>query len=164
MLYILLISLAFCVKRDFFLGLYDFRLCSKWRLLVVLLSTITPSFANSIESSLHDALLLPNAIAVIFRSSLGSVFLFRPHFPIPKLSISLSNSSFFLTAVSAGVDAFNSLAVPFCLRSVHLSKTVICLLFLGLSFFSLSHLANFVQTPALLLESILIPLNSQKNF
>jgi len=71
----------FCVNRGFVIGLHDFRPCSRGRLLMVLLSTATLSLSNYIKSILHEALLFFNAIALIFRSSLGVVFHLRPHFP-----------------------------------------------------------------------------------
>ena len=46
----------FCVKRGFFLRMGDIRPCSRRRLLLVLLSTIIPSCANSMERFLHEAL------------------------------------------------------------------------------------------------------------
>ena len=68
---------------------------------MVLLSTIIPAFAISIQSvrPIHQNLQFFNAIALIFRSSLGVVFHFRPHFPNLEESISLPNTRFVLTVL-----------------------------------------------------------------
>jgi len=125
----------FCVKRGFILRMFDFRPCSRWQLLMVLLSTTIPTFANPIERFLHEALLFLNTTALIFQSSLSCCLSLPFTFSHPWTVYLPSQFQINLTPLTVWIDTFTSLAISFCLRSLCLSKTVICPLFLGLNSF-----------------------------
>ena len=119
----------FWVNRGFFLSPYAFSSCSRRQLLMVFLSKTIFWLAYSMQRFLQEALLPFSAIALIFLSGLSIVFLFRPHFPVLELWIFLPVSSFFLMTLTVWVDMFNFLAISFCVRSLCLSKRLICLFF-----------------------------------
>jgi len=144
------------------MGLYDFRPCSRGRLLMVLLPTAIPSLSNYIKSLLHEALLFFNAIALIFRSSLGVVFHLRLHFPPLICQPLFPIPVFFLQHYQ-----FESIhLIPWLCLSVSSHCAWVnqwFVLFFWDQTFTLSDLFNFVKQPVRLPVTIRIPLNSQEN-